>query len=111
MQEVQNKTAKKTPGGSSRNGQQLDKARATIRHQLKTVEGWKRDAFNRWKEQERKGQHESAARSKQAFDYCCSYEKMLKHILEGYDAQENGKNYFTKDMGARFRDRVTGRKA
>lgn len=110
MQEQKNKNIKKTPDGSSRNGQDLEADRASIRHKLKTVEGWQRDAFKRWKEQERKGQHESAARSKEAYNYCLKDAQRLRHILEGYDARQNGKNYFTKDLGARFRDKVTGRK-
>lgn len=110
MQEQKNKSTKKTPDGSGRNGQDLEASRAAIRHKLKTVEVWQRDALNRWKEQARKGQHESAARSKEAFDYCSQYAERLRHILKGYDARQNGKNYFTKDMGARFRDKVTGRK-
>lgn len=76
-----------------------------IKQELAKVNKWKANALSRMKRQEKTGDHEGAALSRKAYEYCSDYAKRLGHIIDGYKNQRSGK-VFTKDGCDRYRDKV-----
>ena len=98
MQAVKNKAIKKAPGGYEQNGTPAGADLADVQQKLKTVEGWQRDAYKRWKEYERNGQHASAAKSKQDYEHYSKCAEELRHVLNNADTHINNAVYFTKEV-------------
>ena len=74
-------------------------------NELSKVKGWKEEAYNRMKKQAKAGDQDGAALSRKAYEYCKSYERMLKHIIDGYKNISERK-YFTKDGTNRYRNKT-----
>lgn len=77
-----------------------------IKAELEKIRKSKSAAYKRMTTQKKAGDTRSAELSGKAYDFCCTYEKQLENIIDGYKHQNNERYYFTKDAKNRYRDRT-----
>ena len=84
-------------------GYKKDRDIEAIQKELEEIKKGKAAAYKQMQEHEKKGEGVSLERSRQAYNYCCKYEKQLEHIIDGYNHRNSGK-VFTKDALNRYID-------